>query len=1290
MHFRVVRVAELIAEATTSIPSPVKEASLSGPSSASLPSLRRLLVGGLVSVAPNDLEPPSVLCFADGTGIIPIELTTLEPMSWMPRKDSGSPARFCIVDWSLVPHQPSESTDSKFPPFHIEAAGPLWRIPRNHQLNTLTTYEFSSDFCDPVVEATNYIHNLEKTLTKRTVALIQKYCPVSLPFYKRNWMEESNDAVSRLRELCKLKALNMHGRVRAKSGLVLAGGVGSASGQAFFVVELEYPSFPFNITLSDHIMAAFILYRSKPSQKKPLEGLAEPNFLALYHSLHVDQYYLFVDIQTQLIKDEDGNETKLLLFSMERSRLYSLSEEGIEQIAEWAEENPQEALPVIDVELHSSANSSSTSPQPLRESLEERIYKSVVISYVGRVTRVLDGSAGEYELDHKHQVQLTYYPRASRPRLRVGARVKLHNVHLLFMDQLQLNYAKRRREYSEMSQPDEENPANSPRALLIACLYSSIEIIEFPETLCDPFFPPPANNQNSMWQDREGFNAADFQLLKELAAEIERNSEAQPRNHTAEVSAEESGVWTSPIRTLSIWAMQSAVSIMNQLGFLPYETFQMNMISAIRHSKKCTIADTRLLKFSVLRCADLDQICRKAIQPSLASTRTRPQSDHFIKVFQRHELHVERTILLGRLGGNQNSQITLSDCSGECIVALERNSACSSDTDRNSPFCLNDFMDRSLCAIMSYDIVCEVFKDIQERQICFFYVRCCEDDIALLRASEETVAPKRAEKKWVMLVYLEHIVPATMRSTENNSIKLVGGFEGKAWKVDSLKVPFMKSKSYSLLSDHYHTVGEFTNVHLLPHLSIGCFYLLYNVDCRFFENVDEASECFCSFQPDSVIRKVAPFSGDIFDSSLNRGPQEIHVSPGRFSIGWDAVMAAQSCDSIFRVADLETEHSKALIGAVDAKISPQSLVSFEGVVVGKSLREANNAWLLEDGLDGAQLLSHFNVGVGRTDKILCYTIRDVDSSVSIDLYWDSRQHIISVGIIPGARVQVHRVLLKSSRKNKVYGQAVALSSLNLLRRRSVAIPTDEELTATDSQRRRLIDVFTTNFNSDNAATHFSVRCKVTHVLEVRIWMKCSVCSIRLLEAGSCPNGCSCDSEATVLQAHLKCFIEDGTTEFLLHLDHCDSILSLLGFHTGLARSEVESETRKSFGAELRYSMDPPWYDSDGKQSDGSDSSPLLVRSVGKLSPACEYAVLCRPFSFSRPSAVRRCEDFDTDKFWSPLADITTDELRSRCFRDASGASIATLLHRRQHLQGFWMAAVDVKSESETLLKRLLS
>jgi hypothetical protein len=172
----------------------------------------------------------------------------------------------------------------------------------------------------------------------------------------------------------------------------------------------------------------------------------------------------------------------ILLFSIGKSRVFWLSEAGVKDVAASSEANDPIKLDfggsinpwVQDEEeeddfpgtaRYDKGHGCSASSQGCGKSIGP-----ILISYEGQITKFVDSATKEFELDGQHRLVLSYCPLINNGHsIRVGSRVRLHNIHLILMDQVR--YSRR-------------PPLQGRRVILAACLYTTVEMAAFSEEIC--------------------------------------------------------------------------------------------------------------------------------------------------------------------------------------------------------------------------------------------------------------------------------------------------------------------------------------------------------------------------------------------------------------------------------------------------------------------------------------------------------------------------------------------------------------------------------------------------------------------------------------------------------------------------------------------------------------------------------------------------------------------------------------------------------------------------------------
>jgi hypothetical protein len=205
--------------------------------------------------------------------------------------------------------------------------------------------------------------------------------------------------------------VSIHGLVRAKSALKDL----KSAGKAFFLVELTCSDRRFIPGSTGPVITAFIFFTQD----------AQSEILSYYHSIQVNNCYMFTNLSPKLIQTSKNATRKLLLFSPVDSKLFKLSFKAVR-------EKEQEYIRLKKDSLNLSSNpfsdfdSDHDHPSSLNSPFSSGLsHLSHLVSYCGRITKVIDVNAGVFELDDRHHLYLTYYPLLDRGMgMRVGVKLK--------------------------------------------------------------------------------------------------------------------------------------------------------------------------------------------------------------------------------------------------------------------------------------------------------------------------------------------------------------------------------------------------------------------------------------------------------------------------------------------------------------------------------------------------------------------------------------------------------------------------------------------------------------------------------------------------------------------------------------------------------------------------------------------------------------------------------------------------------------------------------------------------
>ncbi|XP_058870572.1 CST complex subunit CTC1-like isoform X1 [Acipenser ruthenus] len=204
-------------------------------------------------------------------------------------------------------------------------------------------------------------------------------------------------------------------------------------------------------------------------------------------------------------------------------------------------------------------------------------------------------------------------------------------------------------------------------------------------------------------------------------------------------------------------------------------------------------------------------------------------------------------------------------------------------------------------------------------------------------------------------------------------------------------------------------------------------------------------------------------------------------------------------------------------------LSPTSLLSFSGLILDRVTLDEGKGKAVIVQSQGSKPGVALDCGVS-----VQLSVCDADRpSQSLKVYIDFTQLPYIPGLLPGARVNFHRLESKLSRQGKLYCRYTALSCLTVVGLGGDASPSPNLDLDPSSSSPPLVDLG--DWASDSVHSILGrVRCHVSSVVLVDLQWTCSQCA-SVFKQGRCTrNHPPCSSENGVFQAKAKFVVDDGS------------------------------------------------------------------------------------------------------------------------------------------------------------------
>ncbi|KAJ3178026.1 CST complex subunit ctc1 [Geranomyces variabilis] len=1182
------------------------------------------------------------ICFCDSTGVVPCEFSGPFDVRWMGRN-------CCLRFWSLVPMRywtAEETLPTANEPTrgYLEVSGSPFFLPVAHFLIKPRSYEFDSIDCD--LDAELYGAEPLPLPSARYTAFSSQ-----LGIYKE--VADSSDGESgtsplSLPAVVKTRRLSITATVHAKSTL------GFPRGQTCFFVELGcvIPHADGAPRLPDHqtLLTVFVLYSGATAD---LEDI-----LPYYETVRVGQRYLFTDLKASAVvapgaqPGSKGNKM-LLLFSLGSSKLFPLNVDAFAGRVEAAA--AEEPAPCTDtaasdhalVRVHAPVHH-VPSVRKTRTAHSSR--PSFIISYSGRITAILDIQAGIYELDSRNWLYLTFHYLHGLGRgLRVGAKLDLHNVHLLS------NVVVPRPQHDEATA--QLGSAAKPRQLvLVACAYSAVRVKAFaPE--------PPLHMLCT---------AAVRKQAAEVLCSVNVPDLLIARVIYACFTAAEAVVM-GPAGVGTRWDLPRVLTALAHFGYTPFED-GVFLATVLDHDEGCRLATWRYPVPDIVGVTDLiarvDRYVAERDDGLATDDHVSPQMwSH--RVITCRQLGLPTTVLVGLLIGDSN-ELHLHDAFGKIRVVAD--AALHNDLAKH--------LDR-LVLVKKFSVLRESLAIVPgtgggNNHASITAVRVRASDIVELGDWLQRPAPPISDLPAMRRVFLlQHASPRTAHLTGNPAEPFTTSrlYEGVSWMLADdgrrlqepigrptfIEIPDDENQNdaYSWHLDTFHVV---TNMATAPGT----------------RNAQEASALYLKFASGS-------------HTSLFIVPDRANPLPAAELALLQAFQSRSGPRTYRSVGAVVTRHAESLSPV------PDHLANVTGTLVHRGLRPPERSDALLMNKIPWQMFMERGVGLARSDRILLLRLGDADGGEeTLDVYIDLRMRSYPVGMVLGATLKLGRVALCTSARGTLYAQAVPETSITVQNDES-AIAAAAAAASVGPLSAPLI-TFTAFYDDANASGQpRRVKCGVTFISTVKMTARCASCLATGFPDGACPNGCA--PRHAGVDASARAWARDGTAEAVLYVDGFEAVMALMravGGGGALAAVDEAREEAKNAGLVL-VELTPPWFTPDADTATTTTFEPGIsayevgAAGYGPAAPSRLETVMsevnARGGVGSVASVVLVCRRSAaaSNKIGSNVAPVLEDMFRRRTFRTGDGKVWPTVARKGLALKVLGAEKVSVVAEAARLV-----
>ncbi|TPX44798.1 hypothetical protein SeMB42_g04201 [Synchytrium endobioticum] len=1251
---------------------------------------------------------PSIL-FMDPTGVIECEFARDFDVAWL-----ANDTYLCyLLEWNYIPYNTANGGKRCY----LEVCSLPRFFTKSHSLASITSYDIDHTIVDLLLDSdANTLDPQPATLHSRPSAqyLSDQYTPVTLGLH-----HQDVQVLKRTLAECKgLTTLSIYGKIQAK-GCIQEKRKDAASDKIkYFSIQVACKHHQTEL-FGDAILTAFVCYEDSSTD-------TELDILHYHKQLKVGRWYLFTDLKASKPKFKlNANASftrKVLNFEVGKSRLFDLNSSDLSvfnlNMRNMVDDCDVQTVKPAGLPMHPA---SSSAPKSL-------------ISYSGRISRIVNVDQGFYELDGKIMLVLTHYQIAGPGfGLRLGAGLQLHNVHLVLLN---------------------DGLAKTPVSL-IACSYSTLEINEFSAEATDFQMITGKRREEFMRQCR-GLNVVDVLLMISIKSEMTRKFDVS-------VAQAENSILNDDNRRINSnsvsvkWKTKFYIDILTKYGFKPYE--RDSLATPFDHQDLCTLATIRYRPPSfpllinvynhplVLEFRNI--VISNAQKPHGNDNSTsRLRNDSLnpairSRVFSQDELNWKNVSLMGVLTAGDHGILVLKDQTHAvgCVVIA------SSDDKVIQPHHLN-----LVWVINRYEIVTETLglgftqceKDFRDVVFERLAIRFCIVDAfcvgqapnpELVQKGKARHAPRGARSQYLGIVDAVQPVQQILSAD--------GRIEYQSWMVVAgCKYKTSENGISELLGSEQLISILFTNPADVVALRRGDTYAFRDVVELSPDEDDVDDETANDSKPakrddDEICvafdgrSSVRSFSLDLIDLTTDTLPRQdddsqplvVRLSPDHGEVLLK-IIPPSSTSEICRVSSI-------LQNIAAYKKRPQhagmvdTLINLKGIIVSKEYRPVEEIHIPH--CSAADLFVKHGIGTGDYKRTMLIKIRDTEGADTMDVYVDLRRSVYPAGMLPGISVTFRKLALKiSSRSSNIYGSTIPITSIE------VGPPTTIDRVAKpivqrSNARVRLSDFFSRAnghtmipLTTRSVASIPGINATITHIQHVLFKHTCTTCGASFLDA-ACPHGHG--SGNGVLSAYARFFIDDGSAEAVVHVDDVDAVFSILkcdGAGRGGPRAKFEKIAMR-YG-DVSFRLDPPWFCDD---ADGcSNGEGLSLVTLGVVAPEKESSVsqpkrviaqrdkankdaefieawcvsvdlkrsviaYCRAQS-SFASLLVDSENNDGDNTHEESAEdlmVSKEALGRRTIRTDFGCRLTTLTHPRIVLRGDGFQEVE-RSEAHFLIKKL--
>ncbi|KAI9202347.1 uncharacterized protein BJ171DRAFT_514749 [Polychytrium aggregatum] len=1115
-------------------------------------------------------------------------------------RDSGSAANALPSGTSVG----SDRSDLAAPAFgYLRISAILAPVAATHPIMKLPTYTLS----DADLDIHRELGSQRRQRCQESLRLLRQHSPVTMLLNSPTQPEDGK--LRALQALESQRRVSIHGRIHAKSGLIVA------DNQIQFYVELRCMEASNDSSTATHqaessspmmdmlheafqssVLTAFVLVVDTV-------GSAQDTSVPYYDSLQVGDVVLFTGLKIRSLRSESESKS-ILMFDLGASKMFKLegitlaglcTDDGqdpserpntasetatVPQLSESRrqaqqnkvrdehrdEEQDEHRDEEQDERCFRHIAAALTAPFQSSRDVANRDFRTMHVSFVGRITRVINHLYGIYEIDGRYTLYLTLMSsRSCGAGLTANVELALHHLHLIVHTPA---------DAPAVSSGDQRG-STQRIVSLFPCLHSSIDILRFPsDDAC------AATDHIASHETRERLRSR-FKHMN--AIDLLNYLDLQRCLHES-VQLDEAALH------------KSILSIMGHFGHSPYRPPKAIEYFIHGHEEACTFAEQRYRRPALVTVSTM---CRL---PAVRKAQTQLDLYSPIHTFTAAELFAGRpnVLLVGTLALSPDGGLQLIDANMRLDVFVER----ARPDECSPPWRL---LDRgTVVGLSKFKLIIEALgasEDFQNRStILKTYLSASWTDALILRRPKGPDIPSMLPNHpGQQLIRVDHIGPVASRESQNGQtfsayMQAVMWYVKRSTATDNTCSIEPLTRPHRVLAQ----ISEREHLSALAGLQVGGLYLCLGLvpiredDGSDHEQPDYSTYACTALDDEVYMRATNSFAlqqvlvdGQAMPPDLDpKNPSILRARLESSNPNWSV------SESPFDDATGPTLHSIASLirhcsGMRDAGFGQfyARLLDVTGVIESKTVCPAPST-SRHGYQEGAAIAGH---GLGRAGRVLVVGLVSHQSRERIDVHFDLRRLAHPIGLIPGMQVVLRRLALKRNRAGELFGVSIADTRLEIYSPGQGLLPFvnsrgADETRASSAPSWFLADFFDAGLSDSHRMSTQTVSCTITFLCEASFWCQCSRCGQIVTHHGCTPR---CKTIRKFM-AQAKCLAHDSTFEATLGFDSVETVSQLLLLDS--RHIQQLEDTVAEYGKAL-FEDTPPWYEQHhDRTKDGGDSA----------------------------------------------------------------------------------------------------